>query len=213
MFVWSRTTILSIEASTGSNAPTAARTRTGGRSRLSKPHCGRLTYGRCISPDRLRDGRRRARPLDGTAGPPGRRVSVGWPVGCKGSPQMTDLRPFQRKFIRAATAPGVDTAALSLPRGNGKSALAGHLVSRILSPDDKLFRRGTESVLCAASIEQARIVFRFARETLSRRGYRFPRLAHSDRHRSQGDEYPSPGDREQRENGDGIGRVPMGDLR
>ena len=84
------------------------------------------------------------------------------------------LRPFQRTFIKAATAPGIDTAALSLPRGNGKSALAGYLVSRILDPDDDLFRPGTESVLCAASIEQARIVFRFARETLEPSGeYRF----------------------------------------
>ena len=87
---------------------------------------------------------------------------------------MLDLRRFQRRFIRAATAPGIDTAALSLPRGNGKSALAGHLVARILDPDDTLFRPDTESVLCAASIEQARIVFRFARETLEPRGgYRF----------------------------------------
>ena len=85
-----------------------------------------------------------------------------------------DLRPFQRRFIRAATAPGIDTAALSLPRGNGKSALAGYLLTRILDPDDRLFRPGTESVLCAASIEQARIVFRFAREALEPRGgYRF----------------------------------------
>ena len=85
-----------------------------------------------------------------------------------------NLRPFQRTFIRAATAPGIDTAALSLPRGNGKSALAGYLVARILDPADKLFRAGTESVLCAASIEQARIVFRFARETLEPAGgYRF----------------------------------------
>ena len=73
-----------------------------------------------------------------------------------------DLRPFQRTFIRAATSPGIDTAALSLPRGNGKSALAGFILSRILDPEDELFRPGTESVLCAASIEQARIVFRFA---------------------------------------------------
>ena len=85
-----------------------------------------------------------------------------------------DLRPFQRRFIRAATAPGIDTAALSLPRGNGKSALAGYLLARILDPDDPLFRAGTESVLCAASIEQARIVFRFARDALEPRGgYRF----------------------------------------
>lgn len=76
------------------------------------------------------------------------------------------LRPFQRKFIAAATAPGIDSACLSLPRGNGKSALAGHLVTRILTPTDSLFRPGTESVLCAASIEQARIVFRFARQDL-----------------------------------------------
>ena len=79
---------------------------------------------------------------------------------------MLDLRPFQRRFIRAATAPGIDTAALSLPRGNGKSALAGHILTRVMDPDDVLFRPGTESVLCAASIEQARIVFRFARADL-----------------------------------------------
>ena len=85
-----------------------------------------------------------------------------------------NLRPFQKRFIRAATAPGIDTAALSLPRGNGKSALAGYLLARIMDPADKLFRAGTESVLCAASIEQARIVFRFARETLEPTGeYRF----------------------------------------
>ena len=80
------------------------------------------------------------------------------------------LRRFQRKFIRAATSPGIDTAAASFPRGNGKSWLAGHLVARILSPGDKLFRAGTESVLCAASIEQSRIVFRFAREVLEPAG-------------------------------------------
>ena len=84
------------------------------------------------------------------------------------------LRPFQRRFIAGATRPGIDTAALSMPRGNGKSWLAGHLVARILDPDDKLFRAGTESVLCAASIEQARVVFRFARATLEPLGgYRF----------------------------------------
>ena len=83
---------------------------------------------------------------------------------------MIELKPFQRRFIRGATAPGTDTAALSLPRGNGKSWLAGHLVARVLTTGDKLFRSGTESVLCAASIEQARIVFRFAREVLEPTG-------------------------------------------
>ena len=87
---------------------------------------------------------------------------------------MLTLRPFQRRFIAGATAPGVDTAALSIPRGNGKSALAGHLATRILTAGDPLFRSGTESVLVAASIERARIVFRFARADLEPMGgYRF----------------------------------------
>ena len=84
------------------------------------------------------------------------------------------LRPFQKRLLREATAPGIHTAALSLPRGNGKSALAGYLTARVLDPADPLFRPGTESVLLAASIEQARIVFRFAREALEPMGrYRF----------------------------------------
>ena len=47
---------------------------------------------------------------------------------------MTELRPFQRRFIRGALAPGIDTAALSIPRGNGKSFLAGKLLTRFLIP-------------------------------------------------------------------------------
>ena len=84
------------------------------------------------------------------------------------------LETFQSRFLAAATGPGVHLAALSLPRGNGKSRLAAYLVERILTPSDPLFRPGTESVLCAASIEQARIVFRFARAELEPLGeYRF----------------------------------------
>ena len=98
----------------------------------------------------------------------------GWRAFCVPKSSMTALRPFQRRFIQAATAPGIDTAIWSAPRGNGKSWLAGHLAARIMDPADSLFRTDTESVLCAASIEQARIVFRFARSELEPRGgYRF----------------------------------------
>ena len=84
------------------------------------------------------------------------------------------LEPFQTKFLRMATAPKVNLATLSLPRGNGKSRLAAYLIERILTPSDPLFRPGTESVLCASSIEQARICFRFARAELEPTGaYRF----------------------------------------
>ena len=85
-----------------------------------------------------------------------------------------NLRPFQRAFIRAATAPGIDTAALSLPRGNGKSWLAAHLLTRALTPGDALHVDGAEYLLCAASIEQARLCFRFVRSALEPRGgFRF----------------------------------------
>lgn len=86
---------------------------------------------------------------------------------------MIALRPFQRRFLRAATAPGIRTAALSLPRGNGKSWLAGHLCARILTPGDKLYREGLESVLMAASIEQARIVAKFVRASLGEADYSY----------------------------------------
>ena len=87
---------------------------------------------------------------------------------------MFDLRPFQKRFIAQATAPQTDTAAFCLPRGNGKTWLVAWLLQRVLTPTDTLFRKGTESVLCAASIEQARICFRFIREELEPTGeYRF----------------------------------------
>ena len=87
---------------------------------------------------------------------------------------MTGLRPFQRQFVRGATAPGIDVGVLSLPRGNGKSWLAGHVLTRALTPGDPLFDPGKEYILLAASVEQARIVFRFVRDNLEgKSGYKF----------------------------------------
>ena len=83
------------------------------------------------------------------------------------------LRPFQRRFIASALAPGIDTAALSLPRGNGKSWLGGHLVADSLTPESALFVEGAENILVASSLEQARTVFRFARAALGESGYRY----------------------------------------
>ena len=79
---------------------------------------------------------------------------------------MIALRPFQKRFVAKATAPGIDTACLGIPRGNGKSWLAAHLLERALTPGDKLHVEGAEYLLCAASIEQARIVFRFVRQAI-----------------------------------------------
>ena len=79
---------------------------------------------------------------------------------------VLSLRPFQQRFVTNAFKPGVDVAALSLPRGNGKSWLAAHLLTRCLTPTDDLFVRGAEYLLCAASLEQARLCYRFIREDL-----------------------------------------------
>ena len=84
------------------------------------------------------------------------------------------LRPFQREFLKHGLAPNIDVAALSLPRGNGKTALAGHVLTRCLTPGDPLHVPGAEYLLCAASIEQARLCFKFIRAELEPLGgYRF----------------------------------------
>ena len=84
------------------------------------------------------------------------------------------LEPFQEEFIERATSDEIDTACFSAPRGSGKSFLGAHLVKRSMIPGDSLFHPGKESVLTAASLEQARIVYNFIRADLEPLGgYRF----------------------------------------
>ena len=84
------------------------------------------------------------------------------------------LRNFQKRFIKGAFAPGIDTAVLSLPRAGGKSALGGWIMARAMTPGDPLHEPGKEYVLVASSLEQARIVFGFVRAELEgREGYRY----------------------------------------
>ena len=79
---------------------------------------------------------------------------------------MSQLQPFQREFVAGAMTPGVDTACLTLPRGNGKSWLAGRICAEHLWPDSKDFQAGSEIVLIGGSIEQCRTVYRFVRALL-----------------------------------------------
>ncbi len=81
-----------------------------------------------------------------------------------------ELRPFQKRFVKGALAPGIDVGTLSVPRGNGKSFLAAHLLERGLTPGDSLHVAGAEYILCAASLEQARLCYRFVRAALEPRG-------------------------------------------
>ena len=69
------------------------------------------------------------------------------------------LRPFQREIVTGAFAPGIRTALVSVPRGNGKSALAAALAlsEMFVGPD-------SAEVLCVASdMRQAMIVLRMAK--------------------------------------------------
>ena len=90
-------------------------------------------------------------------------------VGLRCVRVLMDLQPFQRRFIKRALAPGMDTAALTLPRGNGKSWLAAYIAAKEL----QRISRHEEIALCAASIEQGRIVFRFIRQMLGEDGWRY----------------------------------------
>ena len=70
------------------------------------------------------------------------------------------LLPWERRFIAGAFADGVDTSALSVARGNGKSALvAGLAAAAVVGP--LAVRRGA-CLVVASSFAQARIIFDFA---------------------------------------------------
>ena len=86
------------------------------------------------------------------------------------------LMPFQQAFVDALCRVNhpPDVAALSVPRGNGKSWLCGGLVARSLTPGDKLHEPGVENILVSSSMNQARIVLEFARTALGEvEGYRW----------------------------------------
>ena len=84
-----------------------------------------------------------------------------------------ELLRFQRRFLAEAFAPGVEIAALSLPRGNGKSSLAARVLARALTPGDDLFVEGSDNKLIAGSFTQARVVFRLVRAALGEEAFKF----------------------------------------
>ena len=81
-----------------------------------------------------------------------------------GNPMALELRPFQRRAVKALESGRYDTVVLSLPRAQGKSSLAAWIGFRALTPGDSLFESGAESHLVAASIGSARTtVFKILR--------------------------------------------------
>ena len=68
-----------------------------------------------------------------------------------------ELFPWERRFVRGALRDGVETAALSVARGNGKSTLISALACAAL--DGPLAAPRGETVVVASSFDQARIAF------------------------------------------------------
>ena len=88
----------------------------------------------------------------------------------QGAGANLELQPWQRRFVRGAFAQGVDTAALSVGRGNGKTTLlAGAAASSLTGP---LAQSRGETVIVASSLTQARIAFehclQFVKEDIDR---------------------------------------------
>lgn len=94
--------------------------------------------------------------LDGTSGNLAGRGGVGVVLDQQFG---LSLRRFQHDSRRGALAPGVDTAALSIPRGNGNHT-SQHPLRRELPPGDSLHQPGAQYLLSAASIEQSRLTYR-----------------------------------------------------
>ncbi len=71
------------------------------------------------------------------------------------------LAPFQKRFVKGALAPGVNVAALSVGRGNAKTALsAGLALGCLVGATDKQPRR--EILIAARTMDQAKVAWLFA---------------------------------------------------
>ena len=67
------------------------------------------------------------------------------------------LLPWERRFLRRAFRPGIQTAALTVARGNGKTTLSASVAAAAV--DGPLAQRRADTVVVASSFGQARILF------------------------------------------------------
>ena len=82
----------------------------------------------------------------------------------------SQLRSFQRTWIRRSLAPGIDLGVLSIPRGNGKTALAAHVVALAMTPGSSLYKPNNEVVLISGSTAQSRFAHKFVKRELEELG-------------------------------------------
>ena len=79
-------------------------------------------------------------------------------VGGDHDGQRFEVLPWERRFLAGAFRATGD-AALTVARGNGKSALVAAVACAVVDPAGPMHGRRREVVCCAASFEQGRIIF------------------------------------------------------
>ena len=80
------------------------------------------------------------------------------------------LFPFQQKIWRDIWDDQIDTVAISMPRGNGKSWLMARAIRELIDTESDRFEDNKDVVLLAASIRQAKTVFKYLRNWLEHTG-------------------------------------------
>lgn len=81
--------------------------------------------------------------------------------------ERVPIQPFMADWIRASFEPDIAISALSCPRGSAKTWLTAQIVALALRPGSPLWREGVEALAVAGSLEQARVLVKFAREALA----------------------------------------------
>ena len=84
--------------------------------------------------------------------------------------QPFTVLPWERRFIRGAFGQD-DDAALSVARGNGKSALVAGIAAAVVDPGGPLHGNRREAVCCASSFDQSRVIFEDVQSFLRERGH------------------------------------------
>ena len=88
-----------------------------------------------------------------------------------GTPVATGKR---RATCRTPCRPTRTPRCCPCREGKGKCWLVAHILTRCMTPSDAMHVPCAEYLLCAASIQQVRVVFRFARTEIEATGeYRF----------------------------------------